>query len=132
MYVEARVTHHIGQVMKNHTSIKNAEYKYYQVRECLMDPQPWILAIHAFLQCLQGGGLTSVSGPQTLERQHSDKISVLQNRFNRDSQLLQSPGYFDEHAVQHYPLRVSDLCVSPEIPASLLSHLAHIFQWLVL
>ncbi|KAF5602523.1 hypothetical protein FPCIR_1864 [Fusarium pseudocircinatum] len=47
------------RVLKNHTGIKNTEYKWNQVRECLMDPQPWILAIHAFLQCLQGGGLTS-------------------------------------------------------------------------
>ncbi|KKP01030.1 hypothetical protein THAR02_06852 [Trichoderma harzianum] len=50
-----------AQVMKNHTSIKNTEYKWHQVRECLIDPQPWILAIHAFLQSLQGGGLTSFS-----------------------------------------------------------------------
>ncbi|KAI7759721.1 hypothetical protein LZL87_009044 [Fusarium oxysporum] len=49
------------RVLKNHTGIKNTEYKWNQVRECLMDPQPWILAIHAFLQCLQGGGLTSFS-----------------------------------------------------------------------
>ncbi|KAF5620231.1 hypothetical protein F52700_11551 [Fusarium sp. NRRL 52700] len=49
------------RVLKNHTGIKNTEYKWSQVRECLMDPQPWILAIHAFLQCLQGGGLTSFS-----------------------------------------------------------------------
>ncbi|KAH7240297.1 uncharacterized protein BKA55DRAFT_621526 [Fusarium redolens] len=49
------------RVLKNHTGIKNTEYKWNQVRECLMDPQPWVLAIHAFLQCLQGGGLTSFS-----------------------------------------------------------------------
>ncbi|KAL5586043.1 hypothetical protein FOBRF1_015913 [Fusarium oxysporum] len=49
------------RVLRNHTGIKNTEYKWNQVRECLMDPQPWILAIHAFLQCLQGGGLTSFS-----------------------------------------------------------------------
>ncbi|KAF5566587.1 DAL5-Allantoate ureidosuccinate permease [Fusarium napiforme] len=49
------------RVLKNHTGIKNTQYKWNQVRECLMDPQPWILAIHAFLQCLQGGGLTSFS-----------------------------------------------------------------------
>ncbi|KAL7905208.1 major facilitator superfamily domain-containing protein [Trichoderma velutinum] len=50
-----------AQVMKNHTGIKNTEYKWNQVRECLIDPQPWILAAHAFLQSLQGGGLTSFS-----------------------------------------------------------------------
>ncbi|KAL6401426.1 hypothetical protein AUP68_15296 [Ilyonectria robusta] len=50
-----------ARVMENHTSIKNTEYKFYQVKECLTDPQPWILALHAFLQCLQGGGLTSFS-----------------------------------------------------------------------
>ncbi|KAH7136220.1 major facilitator superfamily domain-containing protein [Dactylonectria macrodidyma] len=50
-----------ARVMENHTSIKNTEYKWEQVRECLTDPQPWILALHAFLQCLQGGGLTSFS-----------------------------------------------------------------------
>ncbi|KAH7160520.1 putative pantothenate transporter [Dactylonectria estremocensis] len=50
-----------ARVMENHTSIKNTEYKWGQVRECLTDPQPWILALHAFLQCLQGGGLTSFS-----------------------------------------------------------------------
>jgi hypothetical protein len=50
--------------MKNHTSIKNTDYKWYQARECLIDPQPWILAIHAFLQSLQGGGLTAVSDPR--------------------------------------------------------------------
>ncbi|KAF5643458.1 DAL5-Allantoate and ureidosuccinate permease [Fusarium tjaetaba] len=49
------------RVLKNHTGIKNTEYKWNQVWECLMDPQPWLLAIHAFLQCLQGGGLTSFS-----------------------------------------------------------------------
>ncbi|KAF5652158.1 allantoate and ureidosuccinate permease [Fusarium sp. NRRL 25303] len=49
------------RVLKNHTGIKNTEYKWNQVWECLRDPQPWILAIHAFLQCLQGGGLTSFS-----------------------------------------------------------------------
>ncbi|KAF5560441.1 DAL5-Allantoate ureidosuccinate permease [Fusarium phyllophilum] len=49
------------RVLKNHTGIKNTKYKWNQVRECLMDPQPWILALHAFLQCLQRGGLTSFS-----------------------------------------------------------------------
>ncbi|KAJ6010277.1 hypothetical protein N7522_005293 [Penicillium canescens] len=50
-----------AQAMKNHTSIINTDYKWCQVRECLIDPQPWILAIHAFLQSLQGGGLTAFS-----------------------------------------------------------------------
>lgn len=46
--------------MENNTSIENRQYKWNQVRECLIDPQTWMLAINAFLQCLQGGGLTSV------------------------------------------------------------------------
>ena len=50
----------VARVMSNHTGVGNRQYKWHQVRECLRDPQPWMLAVNAFLQCLQGGGFTSV------------------------------------------------------------------------
>ncbi|KAH8893619.1 MFS general substrate transporter [Thozetella sp. PMI_491] len=50
-----------ARVLESRTSVRNKEYKVYQVKECLMDPQAWMLAIHAFLQCIEGGGLTSFS-----------------------------------------------------------------------
>jgi ACS family allantoate permease-like MFS transporter len=47
--------------MASGTGVLNTQYKWHQVKECLRDPQPWLLAVNAFLQCIQGGGLTSVS-----------------------------------------------------------------------
>jgi ACS family allantoate permease-like MFS transporter len=48
------------QVIDNHTGIENRRYKLYQVKEALKDPQAWMLCSIAFLQCIPGGGLTSV------------------------------------------------------------------------
>ncbi|EOO01553.1 putative allantoate permease protein [Phaeoacremonium minimum UCRPA7] len=48
-----------ARVIESRTSVRNTEYKLHQVKECLIDPQTWILAVHAFLQCIEGGGLTS-------------------------------------------------------------------------
>ncbi|KAH7025665.1 uncharacterized protein B0I36DRAFT_293256 [Microdochium trichocladiopsis] len=45
----------------NRTGVLNNKYKINHVKECLKDPQAWLLAINAFLQCIQGGGLTSFS-----------------------------------------------------------------------
>lgn len=101
--------------MENHTSIKNTEYKFYQVKECLTDPQPWILALHAFLQCLQGGGLTSVSELDNSTITSSNVIPVLQDCVDGDSWLHQPPGYFDEHALQHDPPCFCGLCVRVDI-----------------
>ncbi|KAH8682582.1 putative pantothenate transporter [Xylariales sp. PMI_506] len=50
-----------ARVLANQTGVRNTTYKMHQVIECLRDPQPWILALHAFLQSIQGGGLTSFS-----------------------------------------------------------------------
>ncbi|KXL48002.1 MAG: hypothetical protein FE78DRAFT_142877, partial [Acidomyces sp. 'richmondensis'] len=50
----------VARLATDHQSILNPEYKWHQVRECLMDPQPWLLACNALLQCLQGGGLLAV------------------------------------------------------------------------
>lgn len=50
-----------ARVIANHTGVLNTVYKRNQVWECLRDPQAWCLALNAFFQCIQGGGLTSFS-----------------------------------------------------------------------
>ncbi|KEF62495.1 uncharacterized protein A1O9_00468 [Exophiala aquamarina CBS 119918] len=50
----------VWRVVSNQTGVENRQYKWHQVKEGLMDRQPWLLALNAFLQCLQGGGLVSV------------------------------------------------------------------------
>ncbi|KND90052.1 putative transporter [Tolypocladium ophioglossoides CBS 100239] len=42
----------VMRVIKNHTGIENRNYRLYQVKECLMDPQPWMLWSLALLQCV--------------------------------------------------------------------------------
>ena len=51
----------VARLVADHQGVENRQYKLYQVKECLLDPQPWLLAFNALLQCLQGGGLLSVS-----------------------------------------------------------------------
>jgi hypothetical protein len=51
----------VARLVTDHQGVENRQYKWYQVRECLLDPQPWILSCNALLQSLQGGGLVSVS-----------------------------------------------------------------------
>ncbi|KIM93768.1 hypothetical protein OIDMADRAFT_207984 [Oidiodendron maius Zn] len=49
----------VARLVADHQGVENRQYKLHQVKECLLDPQPWLLAFNALLQCLQGGGLLS-------------------------------------------------------------------------
>ncbi|KAF7592546.1 hypothetical protein BBP40_012770 [Aspergillus hancockii] len=49
----------VVRVLQNHTGLQNREYKVYQVKEALRDPQAWMLFAIVFLQCIPGGGLTA-------------------------------------------------------------------------
>ena len=51
----------VARLVTDHQGVENRQYKLCQVKECLLDPQPWLLAFNALLQSLQGGGLLSVS-----------------------------------------------------------------------
>ncbi|KAE8157112.1 major facilitator superfamily domain-containing protein [Aspergillus tamarii] len=47
------------RVLHNHAGLQNRQYKVYQVKEALRDPQAWMLFSIVFLQCIPGGGLNA-------------------------------------------------------------------------
>ncbi|KAB8230371.1 major facilitator superfamily domain-containing protein [Aspergillus alliaceus] len=47
------------QVLHNHAGLQNRQYKLYQAKEALRDPQAWMLFSIVFLQCIPGGGLNA-------------------------------------------------------------------------
>ncbi|KAE8382478.1 major facilitator superfamily domain-containing protein [Aspergillus bertholletiae] len=49
----------VVRVLRNHTGLQNREYKLYQVKEALRDPQAWMMFSIVFLQCIPGGGLNA-------------------------------------------------------------------------
>lgn len=46
-------------MLHNHAGLQNRQYKVYQVKEALRDPQAWMLFSIVFLQCIPGGGLNA-------------------------------------------------------------------------
>ncbi|KAA8647848.1 uncharacterized protein ATNIH1004_006550 [Aspergillus tanneri] len=49
----------VVRVLENHAGLQSREYKLYQVKEALRDPQAWMLFSIVFLQCIPGGGLNA-------------------------------------------------------------------------
>ncbi|OGM45391.1 putative pantothenate transporter [Aspergillus bombycis] len=49
----------VVRVLHNHAGLHNRQYKVYQVKEALRDPQAWMLFSIVFLQCIPGGGLNA-------------------------------------------------------------------------
>lgn len=49
----------LERVRENRTGIMNHHWKWYQFRECLLDPQVWILVIIQFLTNVPSGGVAS-------------------------------------------------------------------------
>ncbi|KAE8364116.1 major facilitator superfamily domain-containing protein [Aspergillus caelatus] len=49
----------VVRVLHNHAGLQNRQYKVYQVKEALRDPQAWMLFSIVFLQCIPGGGLNA-------------------------------------------------------------------------
>ncbi|KAJ4147324.1 hypothetical protein LMH87_001856 [Akanthomyces muscarius] len=45
----------VARVSKNMTGIRNNEYKWYQVREALLDVKTWLLAVVQFCACVANG-----------------------------------------------------------------------------
>ncbi|KAE8389338.1 major facilitator superfamily domain-containing protein [Aspergillus alliaceus] len=49
----------VVRVLHNHAGLQNRQYKLYQAKEALRDPQAWMLFSIVFLQCIPGGGLNA-------------------------------------------------------------------------
>ncbi|KNG84546.1 putative pantothenate transporter [Aspergillus nomiae NRRL 13137] len=49
----------VVRVLQNHAGLHNRQYKIYQVKEALRDPQAWMMFCIVFLQCIPGGGLNA-------------------------------------------------------------------------
>ncbi|KAI0165264.1 major facilitator superfamily transporter allantoate [Hypoxylon sp. FL1284] len=49
----------LARVRQNRTGIMNRKFKWYQVREALLDPQTWMLVIVQFLTNIPSGGVAS-------------------------------------------------------------------------
>ncbi|RFU29744.1 hypothetical protein B7463_g6600, partial [Scytalidium lignicola] len=52
----------IERVKGNNTGVEDKKIKWYQVRECLMDPKTWLLAVFAVSQNIPNGGLITFAG----------------------------------------------------------------------
>ncbi|KAL2813607.1 major facilitator superfamily domain-containing protein [Aspergillus granulosus] len=51
----------LERVKNNNTGIEDKMIKWYQVRECLVDPKTWLLALFAIAQNIPNGGLVTFS-----------------------------------------------------------------------
>lgn len=51
----------LERVKDNNTGIEDKTIKWYQVRECLLDPKTWLLALFALAQNIPNGGLVTFS-----------------------------------------------------------------------
>ncbi|CAK3947697.1 MFS general substrate transporter [Lecanosticta acicola] len=51
----------IQRVKSNNTGVEDKRVKWYQVRECLLDPKTWLLALFALAQNIPNGGLVTFS-----------------------------------------------------------------------
>ncbi|KAJ5223579.1 Major facilitator superfamily domain general substrate transporter [Penicillium chermesinum] len=51
----------LERVKDNNTGIEDKTIKWYQVRECLLDPKTWLLALFAVAQNIPNGGLVTFS-----------------------------------------------------------------------
>lgn len=49
------------RVKGNNTGLEEKKVKWYQVRECLLDPKTWLLALFAIAQNIPNGGLVTFS-----------------------------------------------------------------------
>lgn len=47
------------RVKENNTGVEDRTLKWYQLRECLLDPKTWLLAIFACAQNIPNGGLVT-------------------------------------------------------------------------
>ncbi|KAK4504506.1 hypothetical protein PRZ48_005422 [Zasmidium cellare] len=51
----------VQRVRGNNTGLEEKKVKWYQVRECLLDPKTWLLALFAIAQNIPNGGLITCS-----------------------------------------------------------------------
>lgn len=51
----------IQRVRSNNTGVEDKRVKWYQVRECLVDPKTWLLALFACAQNIPNGGIITFS-----------------------------------------------------------------------
>ncbi|KAJ5281315.1 Major facilitator superfamily domain general substrate transporter [Penicillium angulare] len=51
----------LERVKDNNTGMEDKTIKWYQVRECLMDPKTWLLALFSLAQNIPNGGLVTFS-----------------------------------------------------------------------
>ncbi|KAL4922132.1 major facilitator superfamily domain-containing protein [Aspergillus aurantiobrunneus] len=51
----------LERVKDNNTGIEDKTIKWYQVRECLLDPKTWLLALFSLAQNIPNGGLVTFS-----------------------------------------------------------------------
>ena len=51
----------LERVKDNNTGMEDKTVKWYQVRECLLDPKTWLLALFALAQNIPNGGLVTFS-----------------------------------------------------------------------
>ncbi|KAL4882969.1 major facilitator superfamily domain-containing protein [Aspergillus karnatakaensis] len=51
----------LHRVKDNNTGMEDKTIKWYQVRECLLDPKTWLLALFALAQNIPNGGLVTFS-----------------------------------------------------------------------
>ncbi|KAL5340287.1 MFS general substrate transporter [Aspergillus crustosus] len=51
----------LHRVQDNNTGMEDKTIKWYQVRECLLDPKTWLLALFALAQNIPNGGLVTFS-----------------------------------------------------------------------
>ncbi|EPE06879.1 allantoate permease [Ophiostoma piceae UAMH 11346] len=49
----------IERIRENNTGVEDKTFKWYQAKECLMDPKPWLLALFAIAQNICNGGLVT-------------------------------------------------------------------------
>ncbi|CZT14494.1 uncharacterized protein RCC_12184 [Ramularia collo-cygni] len=70
----------LRRVQGNNTGMEDKVFKWYQVRECLVDPKTWLLALFAVAQNIPNGGLVNFPRCGT-----------------SDSNSLMLPGHFQLH-----------------------------------
>ncbi|KKY24550.1 putative allantoate permease [Phaeomoniella chlamydospora] len=49
----------LQRVRDNNTGVEDKKFKFYQVKECLMDPKTWLLATFSLAQNIPNGGLVT-------------------------------------------------------------------------
>lgn len=51
----------LQRVKGNNTGVEDKTFKWYQVRECLLDPKTWLLTLFSLMQNIPNGGLVTFS-----------------------------------------------------------------------